>query len=1118
MVEAPTCKRMSVGGHACGAKSIVTCIVDSCKLPLCMKHAADHGCTGGNEEVEEGPLKRRGGRVPGRLEAGDDGEEQGGGGGGEAEDRAGDGEEEVEEEPLKRKGGRVPGRLEASDDEAQQGEGSGGNAEAGAVQGGGHPEDSGEDDAPSRRRVRRHASEDSAEEEEEEGVGGGGKPQIRRKNKKRSGEQDEEGGGGGGSRDGGGEEGGGAGGIFRGESDESEEEGGGPAVPKRAAVQNRGGGRRAKTPPRAPRRGVGGVRAPGSQRSRGARSGGLRYVESDDDEEEEEEEEEEEDEDDIINDDTSESGSSETGEEEDSDDDFHALSSQDQLQHVVNIVGSSAAGGRGGGAGGSGGGECDDEPDDGVDFEPLSENSKAGHHQVNMTLLHDVIRPGVDCLIQSDYKTGKTFEVERFLASTQERVCVVVHLKTLKGVVMERFEKNFDLLSYDDPKFKEKFREGRKSIVITLDSLLMLDTIDFRAANFTVFIDEFKSVLTYAFRSETLQQKRMPVLLKLMEMLRGCKQFICADNDISDVEVKFLRTIIQRPRPPCDFVINIHRSYKDVRAVEMPSVEGMVEEMYRRLVLREKFTVSCNTRSQAEQVWKRVRDLCEDGGVVDKNVMQLWTSLTGPVIEDVDALWLDVCPVFSPILVCGVSFQPAEKRCHFSFIKTPWTLSPEEAAQQLTRNRNPNIVYWHTESLTVPAGSQVYRSEAEVEGACVRGHASVAVMGSFRNVRDTFLSDDGSLIGLGITAFTRMLVKIEFRRQEQTRGYRFWFLKIMVNKGFKVEESEVESQGFDRRLERSLSKAVLEQRRVEEDAFVQGLPASALSLLSPLPRFLQDAVRRAKILNVPHTIAAFTQFKDFLFDEEWFKFHRNFRGAMHETEAAADIFNEHRIGNRAFKAFQDDVSRIPIIIDVFEKCFPRGRAAPARIREQLLHVWSDDEDDDDEEEERDAMWADDEEDNDGEEEEGDAMWADDEDDNDGEEEEGRVGLPGFEYLLELDIVAGPDQAREDVSEDCMGLWVQLNKGNKKSKSPPKNTKELLKSIMKTCKQVFGDFFEVKRPRTRRGGTDVSSIRYIATEKWRAKHLDLIKLSAWSGGWTSLDPVLRERYKLNAVPL
>jgi hypothetical protein len=340
----------------------------------------------------------------------------------------------------------------------------------------------------------------------------------------------------------------------------------------------------------------------------------------------------------------------------------------------------------------------------------------------------------------------------------------------------------------------------------------------------------------------------------------------------------------------------------------------------------------------------------------------------------------------------------------------------------------------------------------------------------------------------------------------------------MVNKGFKVEESEVESQGFDRRLERSLSKAVLEQRRVEEDAFVQGLPASALSLLSPLPRFLQDAVRRAKILNVPHTIAAFTQFKDFLFDEEWFKFHRNFRGAMHETEAAADIFNEHRIGNRAFKAFQDDVSRIPIIIDVFEKCFPRGRAAPARIREQLLHVWSDDEDDDDEEEERDAMWADDEEDNDGEEEEGDAMWADDEDDNDGEEEEGRVGLPGFEYLLELDIVAGPDQAREDVSEDCMGLWVQLNKGNKKSKSPPKNTKELLKSIMKTCKQVFGDFFEVKRPRTRRGGTDVSSIRYIATEKWRAKHLDLIKLSAWSGGWTSLDPVLRERYKLNAVPL
>jgi len=132
----------------------------------------------------------------------------------------------------------------------------------------------------------------------------------------------------------------------------------------------------------------------------------------------------------------------------------------------------------------------------------------------------------------------------------------------------------------------------------------------------------------------------------------------------------------------------------------------------------------------------------------------------------------------------------------------------------------------------------------------------------------------------------------------------------------------------------------------------------------------------------------------------------------------------------------------------------------------------------------------------------DAVWADD------EEEDEPVELPGAQRqakpgahaagcvaLLELDVVVGPAQELEGVEEECLALWETLNKGG--DASPPENRKDLIVSLVKTSKRLFGpDFVDAKRSNKRGlwAAPDQRSTRYSVNSAWRERHLALFKLS------------------------
>jgi hypothetical protein len=125
------------------------------------------------------------------------------------------------------------------------------------------------------------------------------------------------------------------------------------------------------------------------------------------------------------------------------------------------------------------------------DFENLSADNRAkATQEVCVKYLNaTMIDPCKDCIVQSPYKSAKTTMTHDYITQNKLSVLSIVNLRSLKDGFVEKFA-DCDVLSYDDPKFREKFTAGR-SVVITLDSLCKLEAVDFQAKDYVVFWTRF---------------------------------------------------------------------------------------------------------------------------------------------------------------------------------------------------------------------------------------------------------------------------------------------------------------------------------------------------------------------------------------------------------------------------------------------------------------------------------------------------------------------------------------------------------------------------------------------------------------------------------------------------
>jgi hypothetical protein len=556
-----------------------------------------------------------------------------------------------------------------------------------------------------------------------------------------------------------------------------------------------------------------------------------------------------------------------------------------------------------------------------VDFDNLTEEnlSRVTKHMDVKYLNADDIDPNKDYVIESGWKTGKSSALLKYAKQSNLSVLHIVNLRSSRDGVREKF-KDCNVLSYEPkPKFKKEFVPGR-SVVITLDSLLLLEEVDFRAKDYVVYLDEMHTLKTYLARSETLGSKRARIWALFARITKNCRQFIAADNDITDVEVDFLLKTIQRDRE-CEFWKNSFKSYGGVAATEISSVWGMETLMYTHIVDGHKFVACFNGLTQANEMEMSLKEKCKENGV-DTSEFKLFTSMDGGRITDIDAQWDDFYVFHSPVVVTGRDFNPDLPTTTFCFIRGTHTLSPEECAQQLARNRNMSHLYFHLEN--VDARTPSFETVEAIKECFKTERSSMKAMDIYQDVCDKRVSECGDSCEIGDNVFTDIVCKVEHRRHLMGCNFRHYFIKILKGKGFQVEESDDKEVVFGYTKNKKLGQLIQAEKDCKIDAFIATI-GTGVPNVDDAPShdvFLADARRRAEILHLPHEKQVFIEYKDEVFDDYAFKRHLNVRRLAQSKETSAENLDAAMQGDVSLNATQTAAARVALVCDLFRKCLP----------------------------------------------------------------------------------------------------------------------------------------------------------------------------------------------------
>jgi hypothetical protein len=548
-----------------------------------------------------------------------------------------------------------------------------------------------------------------------------------------------------------------------------------------------------------------------------------------------------------------------------------------------------------------------------------------------------------DYIIQSPYGSGKTHAAHEYIKENNLSFLSIVNLRSLKDGVVEKFA-DCNVLSYENKKkFYEEYTPGR-SVVITLDSLMMLKEVDFEAKDYVVFLDEIHSLMVYLSSSTTLTDKRIQIWPLFARILKNCKQYIGVDNDICDATVEFLLKLIQR-KHEYEFVINSHKSYGGVPATEMPTMEGMLTEMYRHLCDGENFTACFNERRQAEQVVQALKEMCEKDGM-DPAKLKLFTSKEGARITDINQQWNDYCVFYSPIIVTGRDFNPDLPTTTFSFTRGTQTLSPEESVQQLARNRNMKRLYFHVEN--VVAVTPRFKTEEDIKACFKTERAALKGMCVYREVCDKRVSECGDACEMGENVFTKIVCTVAHRQHLMECGFRHHFIKILTNKGFQIYESDMTPLGLGKEETNILDQRILEEKERKIEEFIVkvrcGMPLASDDV------FDTNALRHAEILHLPLEEQVFRDYKDEVFEDKPFQQHLNVIRLTQSTEESSNQFNAFIHGDFSFNSTQTDVVRVAIFCDIIGKCVPNcssvlelqvslGLKDEVPVPEGVLELW-----------------------------------------------------------------------------------------------------------------------------------------------------------------------------------
>ena len=270
-------------------------------------------------------------------------------------------------------------------------------------------------------------------------------------------------------------------------------------------------------------------------------------------------------------------------------------------------------------------------------------------------------------VIKSDTGTGKTTLLKDELFKSGQKFISIVSRVSLGK---EQYQ-NFNEYGINCKFYANCWPEKGDSIITTIDSLLGCGKLMKDIGQYTLFIDEFNSVLEYIMQADTcLSKVRAKIWKYLIYILLNCKNFVCVDADISDMSIKFLEDLKLKYK----YINNVFKHNKGVEAIEFFNLAKFIDEIKKN----KKYIVCCDSKKSAEFIFLET-------GKTAKLLTSATDKLNDETLDDYDQI------IFSPAIIYGL--DSSMQRPVFVYHKES-TISPKNMLQQVARCRNIEKLYY----------------------------------------------------------------------------------------------------------------------------------------------------------------------------------------------------------------------------------------------------------------------------------------------------------------------------------------------------------------------------------------------------------------------------------------
>ena len=277
-------------------------------------------------------------------------------------------------------------------------------------------------------------------------------------------------------------------------------------------------------------------------------------------------------------------------------------------------------------------------------------------------------------IIKSDTGTGKSTCVNNYFNMTESTTHKIISITSRVSLA----EAHYNILQKGGKRiriYNQDELASMDNIIVQLDSIVSKLVYQMKYENYTLYLDEFSSILEYLHMSSTLNKHRVLVYKKFIHIIKQVKKVVMVDADIDDICIEWIDKI--RGSNERIFINNTYLNNKDVISEEIDRYDDTIEKMIDDMKNSNGFCCCCDSKNVAQDIYNLV---LKDNADYKEQVLLITDEFQGFI--DLDAY---KCVIYSPKVIYGID---STKVRNVYCIYKEHTISPRAMYQQISRTRN----------------------------------------------------------------------------------------------------------------------------------------------------------------------------------------------------------------------------------------------------------------------------------------------------------------------------------------------------------------------------------------------------------------------------------------------